>query len=149
MIISSLGSYTSAGVPFMTADELRQRKEEVTRLHGEWTGHNFHIAEGIYTVEKHQGDPKLRRVVQVVSDLAGRPLDQLRVLDLGCLEGQYAIEFARHGARVVAMDGRDVNLAKARFVKDVLSLGNLELVKDDVRNLSKAKYGEFDVVVGL
>src|SRR5262245_37798462 len=133
----------------MTAEELRQRKEEVTRLHGEWTGHNFHIAEGVFTVEKHLGDPKLRRVVQVVSDLAGRPLDQLRVPALGCLEGQYAIEFARHGARVVAVDGREVNLAKARFVKDALSLTNLDLVKDDVRNLSKARYGEFDVVLCL
>lgn len=71
------------------------------------------------------------------------------MLDLGCLEGLFAIELARHGAEVVAIEGREVNIEKARFAKDVLGIHNLELVLDDVRNLSKEKYGRFDVVLCL
>src|SRR5262249_31676863 len=35
------------------------------------------------------------------------------------------------------------------FVKDALSLSNLDIFQDDVRNLSKEKYGCFDVVLCL
>lgn len=133
----------------MNADDIRRGLDQVARQHGDWTAHNIYLGDGVYTIAPGRGDVKLRRVVQIVSDLAGRPLDGLRVLDLGCLEGQYAIEFARHGAQVVAIEGREANLAKARFAKDVLSLNNLELVLDDVRNLSESRYGQFDVVLCL
>src|SRR5262249_350381 len=78
-----------------------------------------------------------------------KPLDTVRVLDLACLEGLHSVEFALNGAKVVGVEGREANLAKARFTKDALSLGNLELVHDDVRNLSRERYGEFDVVLCL
>ena len=87
--------------------------------------------------------------MQVASDIAARPLDSLRVLDLACLEGIHGIEFALHGAKVVGIEGREANLAKARFAKEALSLSNLDLVRDDVRNLSRERYGEFDVVLCL
>lgn len=76
-------------------------------------------------------------------------LASLRVLGLACLEGLYAVEFARQGARAVGIEGRDVNLEKVRFVKKALGLDNLDLHHDDVRNLSLEKYGEFDVVLCL
>jgi SAM-dependent methyltransferase len=99
---------------------------------------------------KIQGDEiKLRRVLQIVADTTRRPLESLRVLDLACHEGIYAIEFARHGARVVGVEGREAHIEKARFVKETLSLNNLDIVQDDVRNLSEEKYGRFDVVLCL
>jgi hypothetical protein len=69
------------------------------------------------------------------------------VLDLACLEGLYAIEFALHGATAVGIEGRETNLAKARFAKEVLALDTLEFALDDVRNLSRERYGPFDVVL--
>jgi predicted RNA methylase len=69
------------------------------------------------------------------------------VLDLACLEAHYAIEFALHGARAVGIEYRDESLAKARFAKEHLRLDKLELFKDDVRNLSRERYGEFDLVI--
>jgi hypothetical protein len=60
---------------------------------------------------------KLRRIVQVVTDIAGTQLHNLGVLDLACLEGGYAIEFARQGAKAVGIEGREASVMKARFVK--------------------------------
>lgn len=85
----------------------------------------------------------------IAMDHSRKPLEELRVLDLACLEGPYAIEFARQGARVLGIEGREANIEKARFVKRALGLENLELVQDDVRNLSREKNGQFDVVLCL
>jgi len=128
----------------------RQKKQVVERF-GEWTAHNIQLKDDLWTIRKGiAGDEiKLRRVIQVVCDTAGRPLHDLRILDLACLEGLYAIEFAHHGAEVLAIEGRQANIAKARFAKQVLSLDNVKFIQDDVRNLSKEKYGTFDVVLCL
>jgi hypothetical protein len=47
------------------------------------------------------------------------------------------------------IEGREINLAKARIAKDLLSLHNLELIHDDVRNLDYKKFGRYDVVLAL
>lgn len=91
----------------------------------------------------------LQRIVQTIADLSGRPFNELRVLDLACAEGMYAVELALQGCRVVAIEGRKANLEKASALKDTLALENLELVQDDVRNLSVERYGHFDVVLCL
>ncbi|MFH5927200.1 methyltransferase domain-containing protein [Roseomonas xinghualingensis] len=133
----------------MDAAEIARRKAETVRLWGEWTAHNIHLAEDIYTIGPDREADKLRRIVQIVSDLAQKPVEHLRILDLGCLEGGYAIELARHGAEVMAIEGRRANLEKVRFVKEVLGLSNLDLLQDDVRNLDPAIHGHFDVVLCL
>jgi SAM-dependent methyltransferase len=89
----------------------------------------------------------LRRFTQITADLAGRPLHELRVLDLACLEGQYGIELALHGAEVVGVDVRETHLAKARFAAELLGLRRYEVRRDDVRNLHPDSYGLFDVVL--
>src|ERR1043165_5826058 len=126
---------------------LEKQKQAVADKFGPWTASNIHLDGDLYTIgERIQGDEvKLRRVVQIVSDTARRPLNSLRLLDLACHEGIYATEFARHGARVVGIEGREAHIEKAKFVRDALSLKNLEIHQDDVRNLSKEKYGSFNV----
>ena len=120
--------------------------DEFRRRHGEWTAMSIHLGGDTYTLPPAP-DPHLRRLVQVTSDLAGKPLSQLRVLDLACHEGHYAIEFAMQGAEAVGIEYREESVAKARFVKDYLHLARLTFYQDDVRNLSREKYGEFDVVI--
>jgi SAM-dependent methyltransferase len=135
----------------MDAKLIEEKKRRIVEKFGPWTAHNIHLGGDIYTL-RHEvtGDEtKVKRILQCVSDIAGRPLDSLRVLDLACLEGMYAVEFALHGAAVVAVEGREANIEKARFAGEVLALENLRFVQDDVRNLSKGEYGVFDVVLCL
>jgi 2-polyprenyl-3-methyl-5-hydroxy-6-metoxy-1,4-benzoquinol methylase len=52
-----------------------------------------------------------------------------------------------HGAEAVGIEFREESLAKARFAKDYFGLDRFSFYQDDVRNLSREKYGEFDVVI--
>jgi len=133
----------------LNSDEIAAVKKDAVERLGPWTAHSIHLGGAVYTMDVPQNDSRIRRVLQVAADITDKPLDKLRVLDLACLEGHFGIEFAQHGAQVVAIEGREANLAKARMVKDHLSLRNLELVLDDVLNLSPEKYGHFDVVLCL
>jgi 2-polyprenyl-3-methyl-5-hydroxy-6-metoxy-1,4-benzoquinol methylase len=132
-------------------DAIRAEHAELVARHGAWTAHNIRLAEGFYTIspEPSGDEVKLRRVVQVVCDLFPSGVAGLRILDLACLEGMYAIELARRGADVVAIEGREANLAKARFAARVLGLDGIDFQLGDVRNLSRERHGEFDVVLCL
>ena len=68
-------------------------------------------------------------------------------LRFSLFRGHYAIEFAMQGATVVGIEGRESNVQKAIFAKDILNLENLTFYQDDVRNLSAEKYGQFDIVL--
>ena len=94
-------------------------------------------------------NPIVRRVIQVTCDVAGGPVAGLRILDLACAHGAYALEMAARGAQVVGIEGREEWLQIARTGKRKMSLSNVEFVQDDVRKLSKEKYGEFDIVFCL
>lgn len=132
----------------MTLDARQELDAAVSRW-GEWTDHNIRVSDGVFTIDERIVSEKLRRVLQVVSDLAGKPLSELRILDLACLEGQYACEFAQHGARTVAIEGREVNIRKADLAKRLLGLDNLQLLLGDVRDLARDTHGGFDVVLCL
>ena len=134
----------------MDVEAIRSRHREIVERHGAWVRHNIELAPGVLTMGADAPDgAKLRRVVQIVHDLLGGPPQGLRILDLASLEGQYAVEMAQFGASVVAIEGRDANLDKMRLAKEALGIDRMQIVKDDVRNLSREKYGEFDVVLCL
>lgn len=135
----------------MNTQTIIEMKGQVETKFDPWHAHNIHLQGDVYTMAPRIiGDEvKLRRITQIVFDLAGGSVRGLRVLDLACGEGIYGIEFARQGANVVGIEGREANIEKARFVKRSLALDNLDLMQDDVRNLSVEKYGQFDVVLCL
>jgi hypothetical protein len=82
----------------MNPETIRRTKAEIIAKYGEWTAHNIHVGHGIYTRgEQIYGDElKVGRAVQLITDLSQLSWNELRILDLGCHEGLYAIEFARH-----------------------------------------------------
>ena len=90
---------------------------------------------------------RLKRIIQASSDLVGKPLSECSVLDLGCLDGMFTIEFALHGAKAVGVEVRESHVKKAMFCKEILELSNLTFVQDDARNISKEALGSFDIIV--
>jgi SAM-dependent methyltransferase len=92
---------------------------------------------------------KVRRVMQLIQDLSPRPFAELRILDLGCGEGVYAIEAGLRGAQVLAIDARTERLDEGAACARRHGLGNVRFVQDDVRRVSRATHGEFDVVLLL
>ncbi|MBO9997490.1 MAG: methyltransferase domain-containing protein [Cyanobacteria bacterium SID2] len=133
----------------MDIQSIAERKRAIIEQFGAWTNHNIRLAPDCYTMEPSPSgaEVKLNRFLQVVADFCGKDFSTLRVLDLACLEGLYGLELAMQGATVLGIEGRDSNLAKAQFAREVLELENIEFVCDDVRNLSPQKYGTFDVVL--
>lgn len=133
----------------LSKEEIQKQKDEIISKYGAWTDHNIKLSDGIYTIGEDVSSEKLRRIVQIVSDMAKKPVGDLRLMDLACLEGQYAIEFASQGADVVAIEGREPNIEKSKFSQRMLNLDNLEFRQGDVRDLDKDDHGMFDVVLCL
>jgi 2-polyprenyl-3-methyl-5-hydroxy-6-metoxy-1,4-benzoquinol methylase len=136
----------------VNAAELIRLKQEHVERYGPWTAHNIHLGDGVYTMGTPVmggNEARLRRAVQVCADLVALPFEELRVADLGALEGGFAVEFASRGARVVAIEGRESSIKKACFAKAALGLDALELVHDDVRNFDEQRFGRFDIVLAV
>src|SRR4051794_17559337 len=97
---------------------IEARRQALIAEHGPWTTYNIRLAPGLHSMDDSRvgmSEFLVQCVTQAVADLAGKPLDGLRVLDLACHEGGFAIEFGLHGARVHGIEGRQANFEKARF----------------------------------
>ena len=132
----------------MTKDEIEQGLEDVRREYGPWLSH-FPLPHGTWTGDPAASLPhtRLRRFVQTMSDLVGKPLSECRILDLACLEGMFALECALQGAEVMAVEIRPAHVAKARFAARAYGLSNLTVVQGDVRTNPPVTDGGFDVVL--
>jgi SAM-dependent methyltransferase len=128
-------------------EQIQQGLDELRREYGDW---NFDIPLpfDIWTRGNLRiPHTRLKRIVQVVNDLSQKPISECRILDLGCSDGMFSIEFALHGADTVGVEIREANIKKAIFCKKVLDIRNLEFRQDDVRNISVESYGKFDAII--
>jgi magnesium-protoporphyrin O-methyltransferase len=87
------------------------------------------------------------RMRGLLLDMLPADLRGLRLLDAGCGTGALAVEAARRGAQVVAIDlsPQLVNLARSRLPPDILP-GQIEFRAGDMFH---ASLGEFDHVVAM
>ena len=111
-----------------------------------FTAHNIRLDDGTYTkpeaglsLDVHPWFLAAKRVLDAT--FPGEK-SQLRIADLGCLEGGYTVEFARLGFQALGLDVREQNMEACRYVQSRVNLPNLEFVRDDVWNI--AAYGLFD-----
>jgi 2-polyprenyl-3-methyl-5-hydroxy-6-metoxy-1,4-benzoquinol methylase len=113
-----------------------------------FTSHNIRLDDGShtkpevgYSMDVHPWFLAARRILD-----ATFPGDKrhLRIVDLGCLEGGYTVEFARLGMDALGIDVRELNIEACRYVQSKVNLPNLRFAQDDVWNI--AKYGVFDAV---
>jgi SAM-dependent methyltransferase len=70
------------------------------------------------------------------------------ILELGSLEGAHTFLLAeRPGVRrVVALEGREANLRKARFLLELLQVRNVEFAQENLEHAKLAELGKFDAV---
>jgi hypothetical protein len=115
--------------------------------YGEWV-FDIPLPYGLWTrTDDKYPHTRLRRIVQIIRDTSPKPLSECRIVDLGCLDGLYSLEFALHGAEVLGIEVREANFQRAKFIKQAHGLSNLKFIKDDVRNFSKERFGAFDIVL--
>jgi len=136
--------------PRKSLAELSAEKSRIEEAFGPWTAHNCQLAPGLWTIrpESVNFDEKVRRCLRIANDFFGSDLSGLRVLDLGAGEGGLSLEFAAQGARVVCVDGRRMNIAKAEFAASALGL-DIEFRCQDVRALSPHERYDLVLCFGL
>jgi hypothetical protein len=127
--------------------QIANELKEITQTHGEFS-FNIPLPQGVWT-KGYFGNPhtRLRRILQTTSDVMNKPLSDCRILDLGCLDGLFSLEFASHSCPVLGLDVREPNIARARFCARAMNLKNIEFVEADARNISVEKYGKFDAII--
>ncbi len=115
----------------------------------EFTAHNILLNDGSRTLGASEsllseGEQCKAFVRTLNQHFPEEDRSAVRVVDLGCLEGGYTVEFARAGYQALGIEARETNVAKCQRVAEQLNLPNLRFVQDDVKNL--ADHGSFDVV---
>lgn len=124
-------------------EELNKTKEK----YGEYV-YDIPLNKNIWTKgNRRVPHTRLKRVVQIAADLINKPISNCRVLDLGCLDGIFSIEFALQGAETVGVEIREDSIERAKFCKKALNLENLTFIQKDARDISVEIEGKFDVIL--
>jgi 2-polyprenyl-3-methyl-5-hydroxy-6-metoxy-1,4-benzoquinol methylase len=129
-----------------TRGSLQSALDAVVARVGPWTSHSIDLGQGVHT-RAPEINWRVEAFTRIMHDFGFSQLRGVRILDLACLEGLFAIEFARQGAITIGIEGRQANVDKAVFARDVLGLRECQILRNDVRNLRALELGQFDVVL--
>ncbi|MDB5447882.1 MAG: hypothetical protein JWQ97_3199 [Phenylobacterium sp.] len=117
-----------------------------------FTAHNVRLDDGSFTFPQaatidQMGDYQC--VKNLLPLLYPEGWQGRSIVDLGCLEGGFATEFARLGLDSTGIDVRESNIANAEYIRAHTDLPNLRFIRDDAWNVGQ--YGPFDMIfcVGL
>jgi SAM-dependent methyltransferase len=118
-----------------------------------WTAQNIRLSDQVTTMPGKpdflETDIRLQGMLRALAPIYGGRLDGVRVADLGCLEGGFALALARRGADVLGVEAREANLEKTALLKEHFELPNLNFVQADVKQFTTAAFGTFDIVLAL
>jgi tRNA (mo5U34)-methyltransferase len=104
--------------------------------------HEFEFAPGVVTPGSRNSRSLLAQL-DLPLNLSG-----LRVLDVGARDGFFSFECERRGAEVVAIDYLPAEQTGFPIAKQILG-SQLDLIHENVYNLTPQKYGQFDIVLFL
>jgi SAM-dependent methyltransferase len=112
-----------------------------------FTAHNVRLDDGTetfpsigYTMDRN---PVTRGVKRVLTALYPQGLQGKTIIDVGCLEGGFATEFARMGLSATGVEVRESNYQNCLYVKEHVNLPDLRFLQGDAADISK--FGRFDV----
>jgi len=114
----------------------------------QFTQHNIRLDDGTFTKPESARSmvdyPYFKSARGILETVFPGDKSRFRLADVGCLEGGYAVEFARMGFQVVGIEVRDLNIAACDYAKSKTDLPNLQFVQDNALNI--ASHGLFDAV---
>ncbi len=119
----------------MTLDEARALVAKVPHWH-----HRFEIFPGLITPGSYEPHFLLAKA-RLPEDLRG-----LRVLDIGTSDGFFALQLARRGADVVAIDYRSKQ-EHGYYVMELLNSVHIEYHRMNIYELEDKNLGQFDIVL--
>jgi 2-polyprenyl-3-methyl-5-hydroxy-6-metoxy-1,4-benzoquinol methylase len=136
----------------MSPEKIHACLDSVRNRYGAWTAHNIELPHGITTLGERNDEliDRIDYIADIVETTMGSQLSGASVLDLGCLEGGFAIRFAEYGASVVhGIDVREQNIAKADCARTILGLQNVSFFRADVMDLDGCNFllPEYDIVL--
>jgi SAM-dependent methyltransferase len=122
-------------------------KEIVTNRHEEFEKRSpwitkFHIGDEDYGGHfDAMNDSRIVQFFEVFPDVEN-------IIELGSLEGGHSFALARNPTvkKVLAIEGRERNLEKARFVQNILGEKKVEFIQGDLEKLDFGQFGTFDAV---
>jgi SAM-dependent methyltransferase len=129
--------------PLMAPSDLLKTIREET-----WTSHNIRLTESEATIGMNVppiGDDTRTKVIKsLIRRLIPRN-DEIRIADLGSLEGGLSLELAREGWTVTGVEARESNYRKSELIREYFGLPNLRFRLQDVKALDDPD-GSFDVI---
>ncbi|MBD0370196.1 MAG: methyltransferase domain-containing protein [Pyrinomonadaceae bacterium] len=134
----------------MTLPDEELRRRLASQL---WTSHNVRLSEEVTTMPGQpdfiETDLRLKAILRVLRFLYRDNFAALSAVDLGSLEGGFALALAQLGMNVTGIEARWKNFEKLQLLKEHFGLRNLSFEMDDVKNFTRERFGIFDVTLAL
>ncbi len=133
----------------MTDAEVISGRDLIISEDGPWIA-NISLRPGMTTTPDAPllASQRMVKILDAAIDMGARPEDGIRVLDLGTQEGTHGIAFARRGASVVTVEGRENNFRKLDFATKAIGLENIQNIRADIVQLIQDRaLGEFDFII--
>jgi SAM-dependent methyltransferase len=110
-----------------------------------FTTHRFRVADSLFTTPEGVECERDERIGLVFREIAGSPSDA-SLIDLGCLEGGFALTFARRGiGRVVGVELREASVRRCRVANELMGL-HAEFVHGDLNSVLATLDETFTIV---